>query len=257
MKCMFDSSDCEWKRAAAMGEGDAKFRKSLEDAAKNHRADRERRFGWHSDEPRQPVIRHALSAEHVPGVNEDRPAKLLGHTPDRLQRRIVQIQSVDATGVRVRVHVRANLRAAQSQFTDTSFEFGRGQIGILQRNRRQPGESFGMSTNYFGNVIVQPPRKIERIGRLRPIAKHHRHSRKHLHRNFLAVAFFDAALGVPNVVGDLAKDAVADHHPGAARFVMVEPNESAITVLRVEVGPIARQNVGMNVDLHCPSRTGD
>src|SRR6266446_3374665 len=85
MKCVFDSSDREWERAAAMREGDAKFRKSLEHAAKNHRADRERRFGRHSDEPRQPVIRHALSAEHVPWVNEDRPAKLLGHTPDRLQ----------------------------------------------------------------------------------------------------------------------------------------------------------------------------
>src|SRR5260370_8937749 len=116
MKCMFDSSDCEWKRAAAMGEGDAKFRKSLEDAAKNHRADRERRFGRHSDEPRQPVIRHALSAEHVPGVNEDRPAKLLDHTPDRLQRRILQLQVLESPADRFRVPMRANLPPPQSHY---------------------------------------------------------------------------------------------------------------------------------------------
>jgi len=31
---------------------------------------------------------------------------------------------------------------------------------------------------------------------------------------------------------------------------MIKPDESAVTVFRVEVRPVARQNVGMKIDLH-------
>ena len=64
------------------------------------------------------------------------------------------------------------------------------------------------------------------------------------------VALFDPALWVPDVIGDLTKNAVADHHPRATRLIMVEPNESAVTILGVEIGPIAREDVGVQIDLH-------
>ena len=63
----------------------------------------------------------------------------------------------------------------------------RRQIRILQWNRGQAGESRRMSADNFGDVIVQAARKIERVGRLRPVAEHHRHGRKHLHGNAGAV----------------------------------------------------------------------
>ena len=31
---------------------------------------------------------------------------------------------------------------------------------------------------------------------------------------------------------------------------MIEPNESAVAVFRIEVGPIVREDVGVEVDLH-------
>ncbi len=55
---------------------------------------------------------------------------------------------------------------------------------------------------------------------------------------------------IPDVVGDLAKDAVANHHPRATWLVVIEPDESRVAVFRVEIGPIARKNVGVEVDLH-------
>jgi hypothetical protein len=51
-------------------------------------------------------------------------------------------------------------------------------------------------------------------------------------------------------MADLSEEAVADHHPRAAGVAMFQPNEPGITVFRVEVGPLLRQDVGMKIDLH-------
>ena len=47
-----------------------------EHAAKNHRTNRQSRFGRHADQPRQPVEPHSFLAEHLPGVHEYRRAEL-------------------------------------------------------------------------------------------------------------------------------------------------------------------------------------
>ena len=73
---------------------------------------------------------------------------------------------------------------------------------------------------------------------------------EHLHRDAGAIALLDPALRIPDVIADLAKEAIADHHPRAAWPIMLHPNESAIAVFRVEVGPFAWQDVGMQVDFH-------
>ena len=84
----------------------------------------------------------------------------------------------------------------------------------------------------------------------RPITEHHRNGREHLHGNFLAIHFFDPPFWIPNVVYDFAKDAVADHHPRTARFVVIEPDESGIAVFGIKIGPIPWENMGVEVDLH-------
>ena len=181
-----------------------------------------------------------------------RGVELLGRTPDgRRATRGRDCGSRRDREMLVRIDVRADLRAAQTQ--------ARGRIAPVRRAARsgscigivpRPANRCRMFAHDFGDVIVQPARKIERVRRFRPIAEHHRHGRKHLHRNAVAVAFFDAPLRIPDVVGDLAKDAVADHHPRAARLVVFQPNESAVAVFRVEVGPVARENVRVQIDLH-------
>ena len=150
----------------------------------------------------------------------------------------------------IRVNVRPNLRSAQPQFTDGPFQLARRQLWILQRDCRQAGEPRRMITDNFGHVIIEMARKIERIGWFRPIAEHHRHGGKHLHRHANAVTFLNAAFRIPHIVGDFAKDAIANHHPGAARLVVVEPNEPAVAVFGVEIEPIVRKDVRVQIDLH-------
>ena len=107
-----------------------------------------------------------------------------------------------------------------------------------------------MRAHHFREVIVQQPGKIERVGRFRPIAEHHRDGREHLDGDAGAIAFLDPALRVPDVVADLAKKAVADHHSRAAGAIMIHPNESTVAVACVEVGPCARQDMGVKIDFH-------
>src|SRR5204862_2320485 len=99
--------------------------------------------------------------------------ELFRRAPDRLQGSIVQVESVDAAEVRVRVHVRADLRTSQPQLGDTTLQLARRHLRVLQRNRGQARESPRMSADDFGDVIVQAARKIESVGRFRPIAEHY------------------------------------------------------------------------------------
>src|SRR5438552_8993898 len=250
MKRALDATDGEGKCAAAMSKPNTEFWESLEDAAENQRTNGKRRFSRHSDQPRQPIFRHALLAQHVPGMNKDRGVQFFSGAPHRLKKRIIEIQRVDAAGMRICIDMRSDLRAAQPQFSDASLQFACCEIRVLHWNRRQACESLWMIANDPGDVVVESPRKIEGISWFCPIAEHHRHSREHLHGNAVAVAFLDPALRVPYVVGDFAKHAIANHHPRAAWLVMIETNESAVAVLCVELGPLAWQYVGSAVELH-------
>ena len=60
---------------------------------------------------------------------------------------------------------------------------------------------------------------------------------------------FNAALGIPDVIGYFAKNAITNHHSCAAWLVMIEPDESGVAVLGVKIGPIAWENVGVEIDL--------
>ena len=97
------------------------------------------------------------SQYHVPWMNEHCRAELFGRAPDGLERRIVQIDTVDASGMRVRVHVRADLRAAQAQLANATLQFARRKIRILHRNRGKTRESLRMFAHDLADVIVQPP----------------------------------------------------------------------------------------------------
>jgi hypothetical protein len=85
---------------------------------------------------------------------QDRGVELFSSAPDRLKRRIIEIQNVDATGMRICVHMRANLRATHSQVAHASFQFARCEIRVLHWNSSQAREMFWMITKDGGNVIV-------------------------------------------------------------------------------------------------------
>src|SRR5438045_3634675 len=94
MKRALDAANSERECAAAVSKRNTEFWKSLEDAAENQGTNRKRRFSRHTHQPWQPIFRHALLAEHVPGMNKDRGVQFFRGAPDRLKRRIIEIQSV-------------------------------------------------------------------------------------------------------------------------------------------------------------------
>src|SRR6266567_5162261 len=140
MKRALDTANGEGKCAPAMSKPDTEFWESLDDATENHGTNRNRRFSRHTDQPRQPIFRHAFLTEHVPGMNKDRCVQFFSGAPDRLKRRIIEIQSVDATGMRVRIDMRSDLRTAHSQLTNASFQLACGEVGILHWNGRKARE---------------------------------------------------------------------------------------------------------------------
>src|SRR5258708_6926349 len=153
-KCVINATDGKWKRASAVRKRDAQCRKPLEDASKNHGTDRERRFCRHCDQPRQPVFRHALAAQHVPRMNKDRGIEFYSGAPDRLKRCVIEVQSIYSSEIRIRINVRPDLRAAQPELPDTAFQFGRREIRILHWNSSKTGETRRMIANHFGYMVV-------------------------------------------------------------------------------------------------------
>jgi len=124
------------------------------------------------------------------------------------------------------------------------------KIDILQRDCSKTGKPLRIRANNFCDVIVENPTQFERVLRFRPVTEHHRHGREGLHRDAAAIHFLDPPFRFPNVVFDFPKEAITNHHARAAFIAVLEPNESRITKLFVQVRPGARQNVGVDVDLH-------
>ena len=89
-------------------------------------------------------------------MNEDGSVELFRRAPNRLKRRVIEIQSVDSSRMPVCIHVRANLCATQSQLANATFQLLSREIGILKRDRRQPSESFWVVPDHLGDVIIEP-----------------------------------------------------------------------------------------------------
>src|SRR6266705_5217660 len=140
MEPVLDATDCSWKRAAAMRKGDAQIRKTLEDATEYHGANRERSFGRHPDEPRQPIFRHTIRAHHVPGMHKDRGVESFCRFPNNVERWMVEVAALGAVTMVIRIDVRADLDTAQAKLAHATLQFARGKMNILQRNCSQPGE---------------------------------------------------------------------------------------------------------------------
>src|SRR4051794_29742639 len=85
IETVFDSTSRDRESPTAMRESDAQIRKALKHAAENHRADGERCFRWHADQPRQPILRHSFFSNHVPGMDKNCSVATLRRAPDRIE----------------------------------------------------------------------------------------------------------------------------------------------------------------------------
>src|SRR6266705_999939 len=152
MEPVLDATDCSWKRAAAMRKGDSQIRKTLEDATEYHGANRERSFGRHPYEPWQPIFRHTIRAHHVPGMHKDRGVEPYCRFPNNVERWMVEVATLGAVTMVIRIDVRADLDTAQAKLSDATLQFAHGKIDILQGNCPEPCEVFWMSANNLRDV---------------------------------------------------------------------------------------------------------
>ena len=65
----------------------------------------------------------------------------------------------------------------------------------------------------------------------------------------MMITVLDTHIGVPAIVFYFTKKFIAYHHSCTAWLVMIEPDESGVAVFGVKIGPIARENVGVEIDL--------
>ena len=243
---LLDPAKRERERPAAVGERETQLGQTIQDTTEYHRADRQRRLGGHADEPRQPVLSHAVLPQHFPGVHEDRRVKRLCRLEDLEDRSVIEVGAVD---------VAADLDARQVQLLHATLQLLHGERGILHRNGPQPDETVGELGAHTGDVIVENARKVQRIGGLRAVAEHDRDGREHLHVHTGPVTVGQTHGGVPQVRLDVPEELVVDHHAGAALTGVFEPHPAAGAVALAKIGPLPGKDVGVQVDLHSRSMT--
>ena len=64
-------------------------------------------------------------------MNKDRGIEFFSGAPDRLKPCVIEVQSIYASELRIRINMRSDLRAAQPKFPDAAFQFSCGEVGSL------------------------------------------------------------------------------------------------------------------------------
>src|SRR5262249_25053335 len=116
-EALFDAADGPRKTAAAVSEAEAQVRQPFQNAAENQRANGQARFRRLAHQPGEPVVLHAVLAEHIPGVDENGRPELFRSLKNRKKTGMVQVPIID---------VRADLHAGEAELLDTTIELRHG-----------------------------------------------------------------------------------------------------------------------------------
>ena len=98
------------------------------------------------------------------------------------------------------------------------------------------------------HVVVERLVQLQRVVRPCPVAEHHRYRAQHLDLHAVARVVVDALLRVPGLGPDLAEELAVLVDAVPAILGVVDHREAVLAVLARQVGPVARQVVGMGVD---------
>jgi hypothetical protein len=102
--------------------------------------------------------------------------------------------------------------------------------------------------NNLKNMIVQKTMDFQGVLGFRPIVEHHRNGAQYLNLYTVMIAFVDARFGAPAIVLNLTEELIVNHHPCAARAMMIQANESAVPEFLGPIGHIFGNDVGMNIN---------
>ena len=93
-------------------------------------------------------------------MDEDQDAELLGLGPERMELRVGQLLAVDAA---------ADADAAQAELLDAVLELLGGEVGMLQRHRREGDEAVGIGGAELGQLLVLDLDQLAPRRRARPL----------------------------------------------------------------------------------------
>ena len=198
---------------------------------------------------RRGALGHVVAAHHVPRVHQQRGVQLNRSSPQAVVARVIQRNFFFC--LFVHVYVAADLEALEAEGAHAARHFLYRCFGIVHRESSDADETRGVFGDLSGYVVVEVLAHREAIARPRPVAEHHRHRGQHLHvdAEFVHVVF--ARVDVPHVpVHFPEKLAAVVHHVGLVRRVLVllQPDETAITKLRLPLRELFGQDVRVHVD---------
>ena len=207
VEAVLDPADGAGERAAAVGKADPEPRQPLQHSAEDHRADRQRGFRRHADQPGQPVPRHPLGSQHVPRVHEHRGPQLLGGLEHRKQRRVIEVPVAD---------VGADLDAGKAQLPTQRSSSPPPAPAPAAARCPSPMKRAGCAATVSARLSLSSRDEVEGVRRLGPVAEHDRHGGEHLHVHAVAVALLESARRRPAVVSNFPEKLSVHQHPGPA-----------------------------------------
>ena len=136
--------------AAAVRRADLQSREAIERALEDQVRERDRGLERVADRrcssPPLPLSRlPKVPARRPLRMDEDQHAELLGLGPERVKLRVGQLLAVDAA---------ADAGAAQPELLDAVLELLGGEVGILQRDRRERDEAVGLRRAHLRELLV-------------------------------------------------------------------------------------------------------
>ena len=176
-------------------------------------------------------------------MNEDACAQVGRRFEDRKQIGVVEAPAVD---------VRSDLDALELEIAHAALELVDRKVGLLHRERAQPGEPVGVRRDHGGDVVVEERGQVERVLGLGPVVEHHRNRRQHLDVDPGRRAVFEAPPCVPTVVLDLAEQGPVQDHPRATGGVVIELDEPRRAVTLGQIRKVFRKDVRVEIDLEDP-----
>jgi len=143
--------------------------------------------------------------------------------------------------------VRADLDACQTKRIVAAFEFPDRQVNILHGECAETDETTRVLGDETCNVVIQQPGEVRRIGRFGPVIEHDGHGRQNLHADVGLLTVGNADIRIPAVRLDFPEQFAVLHHTGTARTMVLELNEAAVAVALLQVRPIFRKDMRVNV----------
>jgi hypothetical protein len=174
-------------------------------------------------------------------VDEDGHAEGGRGLPDGVEALVVEVAAV---------RVGADLHGGEAQRGDDPLQLLDGQVRRLQRQPAGPEEARGAPADQLRDGVVLHAAPLGCGGAWRPVAEGGGRRGEQLPLDARPVHVLEAPRRIEGVRGERAVQRGAQVEPAAGGRIALQPRPAVAAVPGREVGPGAREDVGVDVDRH-------